>query len=72
MTVHAGSHNTKVLWCTWGVPQTNISVVHNGLEVWEALKWGYVVRTDMLLLTEMAVDRIFDPAKQVFEIQASR
>ena len=72
MTVHVGSHGTKVLWCTWGVPQTNISVIHNGLEGWEALKWGYVVRTTMVMSTEMAVDCIFEPAKQGFEIQVSR
>ena len=72
MTVHVGSHSTKVFWCTWRVPQTNISVIHNGLKRWEALKWGYVVRTTMVLLTEIAVDRIFETAKQGFEIQASR
>ena len=54
------------------MPQTNISVIHNGLEGWEALKWGYVVRTTMVLSTEMAVDRIFDPAENGFEIQASK
>ena len=32
VTVHAGSHGTTVLWCTWGVPQKNFSGIHNGLE----------------------------------------
>ena len=61
MTVHAGSHVTMILWCTWGVPQTNISGIQNILEGWEALGWGYVAIITMLLLTEMAVDRIFEP-----------
>ena len=72
MTVHGGSHGTTVLWCTWVMPQKNISGIHNGLEGWESLKWGYGVRITMVLLMEMAVDQIFDPAKQGFEIQASR
>ena len=46
--VHAGSHRTPVLWCTWGNPHTNISGIHNGLEGWEALKWGYGVRITMV------------------------
>ena len=66
VTVNAGSHGTTVLWCTWGVPQTNISGIHNGLEGWEALKWGYGVRIIMVPLTEMAVDRIFGASKARF------
>ena len=59
VAVHTGSHGTTVLWCTWGVPQTNISGIHNGLEGWEALKWGYGVRITMVPSTKIAVDCIF-------------
>ena len=72
MTVHAGSHGTTALWFNWGVPQTNISVIRNGLEGWEALKWGYGVRFTIMPSTEMAVDCIFELVKQGFDIQASR
>ena len=72
MTVHTSSHGTMVLWCTWGVSKPNISSIQNGLDGWEALEWGYGVRITMVSLMEMAVDRIFDTAKQGFEIQASR
>ena len=66
MTVHAGSHGTAVLWCTWGLPQTNIYGIHNGLEGWEALKWGYGVIITMVPLTEMVVNRIFGSGKARF------
>ena len=46
----------------------NIYGIQNGLEGWEDLKWGYGVRSTMVLLAEMAVDHIFEPEKQGFEI----
>ena len=61
MTIHTGSHGNKVLWCTWGVPKTNISGIHNVLEGWEDLKWGYGVIITIVSLTEMAVDCILSP-----------
>ena len=49
------------------------SSIHNGLEGWEALKWGYRVITTMLPLTEMVVDRNFvEQTKQGFDNQDFR
>ena len=66
LIIHARSHGTAVLCCTWRVPQTYIYGIHNILKGWEALMWGYGVRITMVSSTEMRVDRIFGAGKATF------